>query len=118
VAEVPLQAVYRLDVEEPGEGVFTPGAIVVSSVDGSFTLFCARSVHNRYRRVLSKYRWTDLLDGLRSGDAEYRLVDFTAEMRRRGWLEPATVPAILDYFLSANPTQYHFLEAYRTERTT
>jgi hypothetical protein len=113
VAEMELAGVYRLDVEEAGEGVFSPEAIVVARNDGTFALFCARSAHNRFRRVLSRYRWAELADGLRIADAEYRLVDLTTEMRRRGWLHPSMVPAILDHFLTTNPTQYYFLAHFR-----
>jgi hypothetical protein len=111
-AERPLHGVYRLDVEEFGEGVFATAGIVVTTGGGRFDLYCANSVYNRYRRALTKLSWTDLLQGVVAADAEYRLVDLTAEMADRGWTDTGAVPAILRHLYTENPRQYFFLSRH------
>jgi hypothetical protein len=110
--DVAIRKVYILNVEETGDIVFTPAGIVILLENGSFTVYCPKSSHNRYRAAVSRHSWESLESGVEFKGAHFRLEDVSSVLQDRGWTHASSIPDILHFLFETKRKYLFFLSAY------
>ncbi len=110
--DVTIRRVYILNVEEADDIVFTPAGVVILLENGTFTVYCPKSSHNRFRAAVSKHNWESLESGIEFKGAHFRLEDVSPELKNRGWTHASSIPDILQFLLETKRKYLFFLAAY------
>jgi hypothetical protein len=110
--DVAIRKVYILDVEPPGDFLFTPSAIVTVLENGHFTIYSIKSAHNLYRSAISRHAWDALEAGVTFQGAGFRLEDVTTDLKKQGWTHASSIPDILRHFYETKSKYFFFLASY------
>ncbi|MFC4768859.1 hypothetical protein [Effusibacillus consociatus] len=107
---IPLQSIYTVFMEEPDDFYFHPRGVLFVDVEGNHTLFCSDVDHNFLLKVIRKFPYKDLEQGIQYNDYQFELKNLTLQMQEKYGNSPQAIPLVLKELYQTSPRQYAFLE--------
>ncbi|BCJ85339.1 hypothetical protein [Effusibacillus dendaii] len=107
---VPLRTVYSIFVEEPDDFYFHPRGVLMVDEKLNISLFCSDADHNFLLRVIRKFPYAELENGVEWNGYEFECKDQTATAFEKHGNSPDAIPFILKDIYDSSPRQYFFLE--------
>ncbi|AEJ43547.1 hypothetical protein [Alicyclobacillus acidocaldarius] len=108
----PIVRVFEACVEQPGDVMFLPSALMFVLENGQFHIYSEGSMHNFWRSACTRYAWHELESGIVVDGHHVRLMDITAQLEqlvpRNAW----TARRIVWAWYNQNPRQRFYLRRH------
>lgn len=107
--DIPLHAIYSVFLEEPDDFYFHPRGVLFVDAEGNLNLFCSDIDHNFLLKVIRKFPYNDLEQGIEFNEHQFELKNLTTQMVEKYGSSPQAIPLVLKDLYETSPRQYGFL---------
>jgi hypothetical protein len=114
---VPIQSVYSIFVEEPGDFYFHPRGVLFVDEKLNHSIFCSDVDHNFLMSVIRKFPYDELEAGTEYKGHQFEFKNLTEELIEQFGTHPDAMPKILESLYGTSPRQYGFLAKFLQENS-
>jgi hypothetical protein len=105
-----IETVYTIFVEDPDDYYFHPRGVLFIDQESNHTLFCADVDYNFLIKVIRKFPYSDLENGLEYKGYEFEFKNISDQMIAKYGNQLSLIRQVLAELYQVSPRQYSFLE--------